>query len=108
MWPPATSEKLVELGHDALCVEDAGLAGADDEVVYEHAVAQRRVVVTENFGDFSLLLERRLAAAQPSAPVVFVREASFPRRGRLADHLARALDAWAAEHPEPYVGAYWV
>jgi hypothetical protein len=53
-------------------------------------------------------VERRLAAAQASVPVVFVRKASFRCRGRLADHLARALDAWAAEHPEPYAGAHWL
>ena len=108
MLPPATSEQLVELGHDAVSVHEAGLAGAEDEAVYEQAVEQRRVVVTENFGDFSLLVERRLAVAQPTAPVVFLRKASFPRRGRLADHLARALDAWAADHPEPYAGAHWL
>ncbi len=108
MLPPAASGPLRALGHDAVSVRELGLEGAPDEAVYERAVEERRVLVTENFTDFSLLVERRLGADEPATPVLFLRKGSFPRRGGLADQIARALDAWARSHPDPYTGAHWL
>lgn len=49
MLPPTTAELLNERGHDAVSVQAAGLAGAADPDVFDHAVAEQRLVVTENF-----------------------------------------------------------
>jgi hypothetical protein len=107
MLPARTAAELNALGHDALSVHDAGLAGAPDEAVYLLAFAETRVVVTENFADFALLLTERTDRGEPCAPVVFVRKRSFPRAGALAIHLARHLDAWAGLNPEPFPGIHW-
>jgi len=70
-------------------------------------VADGRVVVTENFADYSLLLVQRLRSDQACVPVVFLRKSDFPRGGGLAVRLSEHLDAWAANHPEPFVGPHW-
>jgi hypothetical protein len=107
MLPPTTAEHLTERGHDAVSVYDVGLAGADDPEVFSHAVAADRVVVTENFADYSLLLSQRLSSDQACVPVVFVHKSDFPEGGALAVHLAAHLDAWAAANPQPYGGPHW-
>jgi hypothetical protein len=107
MLPPDTAERLNQLGHDAVSVYDAGLAGADDAEVFRSAVANDRVVVTENFADYAGILEQRRSCDEPCVPVVFVRKSAFPRGGALAAHLAEHLHTWAAQNAEPYVGAHW-
>jgi len=107
MLPPATAEELNAKGHDAVSVTDVHLAGSADDVVYALALEQQRVVVTENFADFARLAEDRLAALQPCVPIVFVRKQDLPGGGGLAVHLARHLDEWSADNPEPYPGPHW-
>jgi predicted nuclease of predicted toxin-antitoxin system len=107
MLPTATADQLRDLGHDAIAVREVDLAGAEDERVMAFAVAERRIVVTENFADFARLVELRHANEQSCVPVVFVRKCDLPKRGALATHLARRLDRWAARTPDPYPGLHW-
>lgn len=107
MLPPETARELGKLGHDAVNVLDVALDETSDDVIYEFAVAQDRTVVTENFSDFSKLVEVRRGREDPCVPVVFVRKRDFPRGGALATHLATHLDQWAAENPDPYPGPHW-
>lgn len=108
MLPRVAAELLNRRGHDAVAVHDVELAGAADPDVFDHAVADRRLVVTENFADYSLLVTQRLSNDQPCVPVVFVHKPDFPSGGALAVHLAERLDSWAVAHPEPYVGLHWL
>lgn len=98
---------LNERGHDAVSVRDVGLTGAADAEVFDHAVADQRLVVTENFADYSVLLTQRLGNDQPCVPVVFIHKPDFPKGGALAVHLAARLDGWAAANPDPYLGPHW-
>jgi hypothetical protein len=107
MLPRAATEQLNRHGHDAVSVYDLDLAGADDAEVFSRAVAEDRVLVTENFADHSLLLRDRLRADEPCALVVFVHKPDFPPGGALAVHLANHLNAWATANPNPYVGPQW-
>jgi predicted nuclease of predicted toxin-antitoxin system len=107
MLPRALAQRLSELGHDAVSVHDAELTGATDDEAFELAVLQDRLVMTENFADFVRLLEGRQSGDAPCVPVVFVRKSNFAKGGGLAARLAKHLDAWAREHPNPYVGAHW-
>jgi predicted nuclease of predicted toxin-antitoxin system len=106
MLPPATAAGLNRLGHEASSVNDVGLAGASDDSVYDYAVSEGRVVVTENFADFARIVEQRHALEGPCVPVVFVRKRDFPRRGAPAVHLAQHLNGWAVSHPDPYPGVH--
>jgi predicted nuclease of predicted toxin-antitoxin system len=107
MLPPALAKELNALGHDALTVQDIGLLETADRLIYAYAVEHDRTVVTENFADFTLLVSAALASEEPSVPVVFVRKQDHPRGGGLAVHLARHLDHWAKDHPQPYPGVHW-
>ena len=107
MLPPATAAELAAFGHEALSVAEAGLGGSDDATVYETAVEQQRVIVTENFADFATITNDRLAAGAPSVPVVFVRKRQHPRSSALAPALARHLHEWSVANPNPYPGVHW-
>ena len=107
MLPPATAAELNALGHNAVGVGEAGLAGSDDTTVSETTVEQQRVVVTENFADFTTITTDRHAAGEPSVAVVFVRKQQHPRGSALAPALARHLHQWAAKNPKPYPGVHW-
>ena len=107
MLPPATATELTTLGHDAVGVAEIGLAGSDDVTVYQTAVDQQRVVVTENFADFATIIKDRRAGDEPATPVVFVRKDRHPRGSALAPALARHLHQWATENPRPYPGVHW-
>lgn len=107
MLPPATATELNALGHEAISVREAGLGSSDDATVYAAAVRQERVIVTENFADFAALTAQRLAAREPSVPVIFMRKHDHPRGSALAPSLARHLHQWAADNPKPYPGTHW-
>ncbi len=107
MLPPATAAELTEFGHEAVSVAQAGLAGSEDATVYESAVEQRRVIVTENFADFAKITSDRIAAGAPCVPVVFVQKLRHPRGSALAPALARHLHRWSVANPNPYHGVHW-
>lgn len=107
MLPPAPADELDRLGHDAVSVLHREMSTAEDSHVFERAVTEGRIIVTENFADYATLLAGRQNRNEPSVPIVFVRRDSLPRRGALAGHLARKLHEWAKANPEPFVGLYW-
>lgn len=108
MLPPTAAVELNRRGHDATSVAELGLAGQADAVIFDTAVSERRIVVTENVADFAVLLDRRLRHAEPAVPVVFVRKHDLPRRGALPHRLADHLHTWAQTHPDPYLGPHWL
>jgi|SRR5581483_8395978 len=71
MLPPESALRLNEWGHDAISVLNRQASMLDPDI-FQLAVDEGRIVVTENFGDFSLLLIQRLSSGQPSVPVVLV------------------------------------
>jgi hypothetical protein len=107
MLPSATAGELVALGHDAVAIRASGLTGASDSEVYAVAVAENRMIVTENFADFVRILEQCHSRGDACAPVVFVCKRDFARGGGLAARLARHLDRWATANPDPYPGVHW-
>jgi len=107
MLPRTLGQMLTEGGHDAVSVHDVELTGAPDDEIFSFAVVEDRIIVTENFGDFARLLEDRQSSDAPCIPVVFVRKSNFPKGGGLSLHLAKHLQKWAQDHPDPYVGAHW-
>ena len=99
MFPPAAAALLREkYGRDAVHVSEVGLGGADDAQVAAAARAQDRAVVTENVADF---------AAERDVVVLFVLKKNLPAGRAQAAALAAALDQWALENPEPYLGSHW-
>jgi len=99
MFPTATALLLRDTyGHDAVHVAEAGLRAADDAQVPATARAEGRAVVTENVADF---------AAERDVVLVFVLKKNLPTGGAQAAALAKVLDRWAQDHPDPYLGPHW-
>lgn len=99
MFPTAAAELLrVKYGHDAVHVAEAGLRAAADAQVAAAARAGSRAVVIENVADF---------AAERDVVLVFVLKKNLPAGGGQAAALARILDRWAHDSPDPYLGHHW-
>jgi hypothetical protein len=99
MFPVATAEILRDThGRDAVHVGEVGLRAADDAQVAAAGRAEGRAVVTENVADF---------AAERDVALVFVLKRNLPAGGGQAAALARVLDRWAQDFPDPYLGHHW-
>lgn len=99
MFPAAVAQILRETyHHDAVHVADIGLRATDDAQVAATARAQGRAVVTENVADF---------AAERDVVLLFVLKQNLPSAGGQAAALAKTLDNWTQNHPEPYLGPHW-
>jgi len=99
MFPTATAVLLRDTyGHNAVHVVEIGLRAADDAQVAVTARAEGRAVVTENVADF---------VAERDVVLVFVLKKSLPTGGGQAAALAKVLDRWAEDHPDPYLGPHW-
>ena len=55
-------------------------------------------LLLENVADF---------AAERDLVLVFVLKKNLPAGGGQAAALAKVLDRWAQEHPDPYLGPHW-
>jgi hypothetical protein len=99
MFPVAAAELLRDTdGQDAVHVGEVGLRAADDAQVAATARAESRAVVTENVADF---------AAERDVVLVFVLKRNLPAGGGQAAALARILDRWTQDFPDPYLGHHW-
>ena len=99
MFPVTAAVLLRETyGHDAVHVAEIGLRAAEDAHVAAAARGEGRAVVTENVVDF---------AAERDLVLVFVLKKNLPAGGGQAAALAKILDRWAQEHPDPYLGPHW-
>ena len=99
MFPVAAAVLLRDTyGHDAVHVAEIGLQAAEDALVAAAARADGRAVVTENVADF---------AAERDVVLVFVLKRNLPAGGGQAAALAKVLDHWAQDYPDPYLGAHW-
>ena len=99
MFSPATAEILRDrYGHDAVHVSEAGLTATEDAIVAATARAEGRAIVTENVADY---------AAERDVVLVFVLKKNLPAGGAQAAMLAKLLDNWAHEYPDPYLGPHW-
>ena len=99
MFPTAAAALLRDTyGHDAVHVAEVGLRAAEDAHVAAAARREGRAVVTENVVDF---------AAERDLVLVFVLKKNLPSGGGQAAALAKVLDRWTQEHPDPYLGPHW-
>lgn len=99
MFPPTAALILRDdYGHDAVHVAQVGLQAVDDTLVAAADRAENRVLVTENVADF---------AAERDVVLVFVLKRNLPAGGAQAAGLAKLLDRWATNNPEPYIGPHW-
>lgn len=102
-YPGWLAEDLAADGVDAvaLTAHRPGLRGASDQRVLQAAVAERRVVVTEDVATFGLA-----ATLVPDhLGIVYCHHARFPRTRPGLDRLRKALVVLAAD-PPPGLGEH--
>lgn len=110
MFSPRIGAMLCERGVDCRCVvDDRILSAQDDATVFEAAVQQGRVLVTNNVVDFEPLRRDRAAVGQPVPPLIYTDDSTFPRNrdylGRMAEALAEAATAHLVGR---YGGVLWL
>jgi predicted nuclease of predicted toxin-antitoxin system len=88
---PRIADRLREAGHEAVHVRDYGMQAADDDVIFDRAASEGRIVVSADT-DFATLLAARRAAA-PS--VILFRRGTQRRPEKQSQLLLRNLPALA-------------
>lgn len=96
-YPGWLADDLIADGLDAvaLTAHRPGLRGVDDGRVLEAAVAEGRIVVTEDVSTFSAAI----ALVPQHVGIVYFHHASFPRTRPGLEKLRKALVALAADPP---------
>lgn len=95
-YPPWLAEELSAAGFDTRAVVvDPELAGSDDTRVLAAAVAEGRVVVTEDVATFHIAISQ----LPDHRGVVFCHRSRFPRRAGTLGMLRDALIALAIDPP---------
>ena len=93
MFSPRIEAELVERGYDCRSVAaDPLLRQRSDDTLFAVAVAEQRILVTENVVDFERLRRDRVAEMAGVPPLIYTSGSAFPRDRRYVRRLAEALD----------------
>ena len=93
MFSPAIADQLQALGIDCVAVAaDPALTSQDDTAILEMALSTRRTLVTNNVVDFERLRQQRAARDQPTPPLIYTSDATFPRNRKFIGRLVQALE----------------
>jgi predicted nuclease of predicted toxin-antitoxin system len=86
-------------GHDAVTVAELGGAGASDPAVLEMALAEGRVLVTNNARRFVSLVRRWAAGGLDHAGLLLTSDDGMPRNKSSIGLFVRTLAAIAEDNP---------
>jgi hypothetical protein len=90
-------------------VGDPLLRALSDLEVFDAALAENRVVVTNNIPDFESLRRARDAAGGPVPGLIYTSDFAFPRTRAYFSRLADALEAAAVQHDvSRHGGVLWL
>ena len=99
MFSPAMAADLEARGVDARAVAaDPVLRVLSDLEVFEAALRENRVVVTNNVADFESLRRAWEAAGREVPGLIYTSDVSFPRARAYFTRLAAALELVATSH----------
>lgn len=92
MFPESLAHALADDGHDVVAVvANPNLRSKLDEVIFEYAAAEDRVLVTMNIRDFAVIHQERIRARLPAPGLWLVPSRAFGS-GRVGmDRALRAL-----------------
>jgi hypothetical protein len=99
MFSPAIAAGLTSRGVDCRAVAaDALLRALSDLEIFDAALLENRVIVTNNVADFESLRRARDAAGGPIPGLIYTSDMVFPRTKAYVSRLAAALEVTAASH----------
>lgn len=110
MFSPAIAAELTERGFDCRAVvADALLRSLSDLEIFDTALLENRVIVTNNVPDFESLRRAREAFGGQVPGLVYTDDRAFPRTRAYVSRLVSALAAAAASHgPARHGGIQWL
>lgn len=110
MFAPRIAELLRQRSVDCRAVSaEPELRALDDPDVLQAALADDRVLVTENVGDFELLRRRLVAEHQPSPLIIYTSNRAFPRNCQFTNRIVEALEGAALDQRTmSHGGIYWL
>jgi uncharacterized protein with PIN domain len=97
MYSPRLAEALRVAGIDASTVAELGLAGAADSEVLAAAIAEQRILLTENVTDFTRISAEHLVAGLHHPGVLIALSSRFSRRAAGSTTLLAAILAIAEQ-----------
>jgi uncharacterized protein DUF5615 len=99
MFSPAIADDLAARGIDCRAVvADVLLRALSDLEIFETALLEGWVIVTNNVQDFESLRRARKAAGREIPGLIYTSDIAFPRTKAYLSRLAAALERAAAEH----------
>ena len=97
MFSPAIAVELTDRGVDCRAVTaDPVLRALSDLEIFQTALAEERVIVTNNVPDFESLRRAHEAAGNEVPGLIYTSDITFPRTKAYVSRLAAALAAAAA------------
>ncbi|HTR96181.1 MAG TPA: DUF5615 family PIN-like protein [Trebonia sp.] len=110
MFSPAIADDLAARGIDCRAVvADALLRALSDLEIFDTALLEGRVIVTNNVPDFESLRRAREAAGGEVPGLIYTSDLSFPRTKAYLSRLAAALENAAAGHEAArHGGVLWL
>ena len=91
---------LRELGHDVVSVKERpDLEGLLDEELFPLMPLEQRAILTENWGDFSRLINRAAGTGTTHYGVVFTSRRQLPRSRHTIGLFVRVLADFLQRHP---------
>ena len=99
MFSPAIADDLTARGIDCRAVvADALLRALSDLEIFETALLEGRVIVTNNVPDFESLRRAREAAGGEIPGLIYTSDLAFPRTKAYLTRLVAALERAATDH----------
>jgi hypothetical protein len=112
MYPTVIADQLRRHGHEVEAVIGRpGLRSLSDAELFAVAQTERRAVVTENIGDFSILADAADQREKPHHGLVLVDPAKYPRGNRRTiGRMVRRLRSLLDQHPRDESSGmrYWL
>ena len=109
MFSPRIADELALVGIDCRAVvADPVLRAQSDLEIFDSAVRDNRVLVTNNVPDFESLRRAREAAGGPVPGLVYTCDVTFPRTKAYASRLVAALAAAADRETARCGGVLWL
>jgi hypothetical protein len=110
MFTAAIAVELTTRGVDCRAVVgDPALRSLADMEIFETALIEGRVVVTNNVADFESLRRAREAFGGAAPGLIYTSDASFPRTRAYVNRLAAALESAARGHETTrHGGVLWL